>query len=98
MDYIQENYLFLKKFVGTRIPRINVIEPEATYLVWLDFRELNLSGRALRKVLLKQARVALDDGYIFGAAGEGFERINIACPRTVLEEGLQRIARAMQTI
>lgn len=98
MDYIQENYLFLKKFVEKRIPRINVIEPEATYLVWLDFRELNLSGRALRKVLLKQARVALDDGYIFGAAGEGFERINIACPRTVLEEGLQRIARAVQTI
>ena len=76
-----------------------MIEPEATYLVWLDFRELGLDKDALKKLMQKQAKVALDEGYIFGEAeGAGFERINIACPRTTLQEGLERIEAAVHNL
>jgi cystathionine beta-lyase len=99
LDYLAGNLQFLKEFIRERIPDVKVIEPEATYLVWLDFRELGLDKNALEKLMQKQAKVALDEGYIFGEAeGAGFERINIACPRTTLQEGLERIERAVRSV
>ncbi len=96
LEYIQSNLEFLKKFVTGKIPQVRVIEPEATYLVWLDFRELGLGKKELQDLIRRKAGVALDDGYIFGdAEGAGFERINIACPGSILEEGLKRIEKAL---
>ncbi|MBP7737161.1 MAG: pyridoxal phosphate-dependent aminotransferase [Spirochaetes bacterium] len=97
MDYLDGNLTFLKEFIVEKLPRVKVIEPEATYLVWLDFREYGLGNENLKKLLRDQARLALDDGYIFGSPeGDGFERINIACPRAILEEAMERMRGALE--
>jgi len=67
-------------------------------LVWLDCRQLGLNAKQLNDFMIKKARVALDDGYWFGTEGEGFMRINIACSRSFLEEGLKRIEEAVNVI
>ncbi len=98
MDYLQENLNFLKEYIQTQIPEVKVIEPEATYLVWLDCRQLGLEAKELEHVIQKQGKVAFDEGYIFGKEGEGFTRINIACPRDLLKEGLKRFSQAVSQI
>ncbi len=95
LDYLKENLEFLKSFVRERIPQVKVVEPEGTYLVWLDFRELNMDDQELRKLMLEKAKIALDDGYIFGPGGSGFQRMNIATPRTLLKEALERMEKAV---
>ena len=96
MEYIEGNLQFLIEYIDKKIPGIKVIKPEGTYLVWLDCRGLGLDARGLRQFLIEQARVGLEDGYVFGKSGEGFQRINIACPRSTLEEALNRIEMAVK--
>jgi cystathionine beta-lyase len=91
MDYIERNLDYLRNYIKERIPHISMVEPEGTYLVWLDCRQLGLENQELSRLFFDEARVYLDDGYIFGPEGEGFERINIACPRSILTKALQRI-------
>ena len=98
MAYLADNLAFLKSFVKERLPMVDVIEPEGTYLVWMDFRRLGMDPGELEDLMLNQAGLWLDEGYIFGSEGAGFERFNIACPRTVLEEGLNRVADAVDQI
>ncbi len=98
LSYLNENLIFLMKYFKERIPKIKVIKPEGTYLVWLDCRQLGLNTKELNAFMIKKAKVALDDGYWFGIEGEGFMRINIACPRSFLKEGLKRIERAVNSI
>ncbi len=95
LDYLQSNLQFLKEFIARRIPAIQVMPLEGTYLVWLDCSAMGLSDRQLREFMRKKAKVGLDDGFIFGSGGSGFQRINIACPRSRLEEGLLRIEAAL---
>ncbi len=95
LSYLEGNLRFLQDFIATRMPAIRVMPIEGTYLVWLDCRGLGLDDRQLRIFMRKKAKVGLDDGYIFGSGGSGFQRINIACPRSTLEEGLSRIAAAL---
>ncbi len=95
MKYLRENLSFLREFLAVHIPQIKLIEPEGTYLVWLDFRELSLSEAEREELILKKAGLWLDSGAIFGDAGEGFERINIACPRATLEEALVKLEKAI---
>ncbi len=95
LGYLQDNLRFLEDFFRSRIPEIEVMSPEGTYLAWLDCRRLNLSDIELRSFMRTEARVGLDDGYIFGSGGSGFQRINFACPRSRLEEALARIERAL---
>lgn len=92
--YIVENYRFLKEYLQRELPKVRVVEPEGTYLVWLDFREYGLSGEELSKKMLNEAKLWLDDGYIFGKTGEGFERINLATSRAVLTDALERLRRS----
>jgi cystathionine beta-lyase len=98
IDYLKRNLDFLKSFVKERMPQVKVVEPEGTYLVWLDFRALNLDDQELRSLMLEKAKVALDDGYIFGIGGSGFQRLNIATPRKLLKEGLERIEKALNSL
>ena len=98
LSYLNENLKFLMKYFKERIPKIKVIKPEGTYLIWLDCRQLGLSVKDLNNFMIGKAGVALDDGYWFGAEGKGFMRINIACPRSFLEEGLKRIERAVNSM
>lgn len=96
MIYLAANRDFLLHFITENMPEIRVTKPEGTYLAWLDFRSLGLESARLREFLLKEAKVALNDGFTFGPGGEGFARMNIACPRSFLDEGLTRIARALR--
>jgi cystathionine beta-lyase len=82
----------------TKIPEINVIKPQGTYLIWLDCRALGLDDMALRSFMREKAKVGLDDGFLFGAGGTGFQRMNIACPRAILREALSRIAIAVSSV
>lgn len=89
--YIQDNLAYLKEQLKKRLPKIKVIEPEGTYLVWLDFREYDLCDAELSDAVIHKAKLWLDDGGIFGKTGSGFQRINIATSRSVLEEALRRL-------
>lgn len=96
LEYLDGNLAYLEAYIAEHIPQLSVVRPEGTYLVWVDCRELQLDKHELRRLMLKEARVYLDEGYIFGSEGEGFERINIACPRTVIVEALDRIKIAVE--
>ncbi|PLT29411.1 MalY/PatB family protein [Peribacillus deserti] len=98
LEYIKGNYDFLKSYLEEHVPGIDVFPLEGTYLAWIDCRKLGLDYTALEELIHKQARVAFNQGYIFGSGGEGFIRMNIACPRSILEEGLQRIERVMNSL
>lgn len=94
LEYLEGNLDYLEQYVAEHIPQLTVVRPEGTYLVWLDCRRLRLDKWELKKFMIEEARVYLDEGFIFGPEGDGFERINIACPRSVLSEALDRIRKA----
>ncbi|MFX0047230.1 MAG: MalY/PatB family protein [Candidatus Hermodarchaeota archaeon] len=95
ISYIYSNFRFLKEFVEINLPDVKYIEPEGTYLAWLDFNSLGLNDENLKKFILNEANVALDEGKLFGSGGEGFQRINVACPKFILEETMQRIKKVL---
>ncbi len=92
--YINGNYQFLKTYIDEKIPKINITSLEGTYLVWLDFSRFGLSDTDLDEILFKRAKVWLDNGRQFGTGGEGFQRINLACPRIILKQALDRLEQA----
>lgn len=94
--YLRENDRFLKRFLEERLTQISVFPLEGTYLPWLDCRSLGLSDAQLHDLFLKQAKLWLDDGTMFGTGGSGFMRLNIACPRAVLAQALQQLERAIK--
>ena len=94
LAYIEENHARTKSFLAAHLPKVQIIEPEGTYLLWLDFRSYGLSDETLNEKIIREAHLWLDDGPIFGAGGSGFQRINIACPWATLETGLQNLAKA----
>ncbi|MCK9196708.1 MAG: PatB family C-S lyase [Syntrophales bacterium] len=94
LTYLEGNLNQVMDFMEREIPKIKPIRPEGTYLVWLDCRELGMTPEALKAFMIVRARVGLNEGPMFGTGGEGFQRMNIACPRSVLNEALARIADA----
>lgn len=96
--YVEENYRLAKTFIEQRIPEIRVIDSEGTYLLWLDCRNLQMSDEQLNRFIREKARLALSPGHIFGRVGRGFQRMNIGCPRSTLQEGLQRLEAAVRAI
>ncbi len=97
-EYLQDNLEFVREYLSKELPQVKLIEPEGTYLVWLDFRGLGLDGEKLEDLILNKAKLWLDSGAIFGKAGEGFERINIATSRSILKEALERIKTAVNAL
>jgi cystathionine beta-lyase len=98
LDYLQANIEYAIQFLQQRVPQIHVAQPQGTYLLWLDCRNLGLDQAGLRNLFLKRAKVALNEGHTFGPGGEGFMRMNIGCPRSILQEGLERIERAVNSL
>lgn len=98
LEYLQENVAFLTKYVKEKIPRIKVIPPQGTYLVWLDCRNIGVSPTEVHKFMLKEAKVGLEEGTTFGCKEAGYERMNIACPRVTLKEALRRIETALSLL
>ncbi len=94
--YLLQNLLFAREYIARSMPGVRLVEPEGTYLIWLDFRSLGLSGKTLDDLIVYKAGLWLDAGEMFGDGGDGFQRINIACPRATLEEALKRLARALE--
>ena len=95
VDYLQHNYEVLVSFFNNELPDFPITRLEGTYLVWVDCRKLGLTSGELEEKLIREGGVWLNPGSMYGAAGEGFMRINIACPRSRLEEGLRRIKKVL---
>ena len=95
LSYVEENILFVRDYLQKNIPSIKAIIPEASFLIWLDCRELNLKQSELVSLFVNKARLALNDGATFGAEGEGFMRLNVGCPRTTLREALNSLKKAV---
>lgn len=98
VEYIEENIDFVNKFCKENIPKIKPNKPQGTYLVWIDCRELGMDNKQLSKFMLDKVKVALDDGYWFGTEGEGHVRMNVACPRTIVKEALERLKKAFDSL
>lgn len=98
LGYVGANIEFVRRFVEERLPGVTMTEHEGTYLVWLDFRGTGLDTEELEELIIHRAGLWLDSGKIFGESGRGFQRINTACPRAVLEEALERIARELAAV
>lgn len=96
--YLQGNMSFLDHFLKTRIPKIKLIPPEGTYLAWLDCRDLNLNDEELKNFMISKAGVGLNNGLEFGCGGEGFQRMNVACSRRILEQALIKIEQAVNNM
>ena len=94
-QYLAGNLAYIRQFLREKLPEIALIEPEGTYLVWLDLRKLGLTEQQQRQLIVQDAKLWLDTGTLFGQGGEGFERINIACPRTTIEQAMQRLEHAV---
>ncbi|MEW4371488.1 MalY/PatB family protein [Paenibacillus kandeliae] len=95
MAYIRSNMQYVQQYIGEHLPELSVNLPEATYLLWINFRSLKMEQKDLVSFLLDDARIALNDGRAFGMNGEGFMRMNLACSRSLLEEAMERLHRAL---
>lgn len=95
LEYIQGNIDYVDNYLKNRIPRIHAMRPMASYLVWLDCRELNLSQQELNLLFAEEAGLALNDGEMFGKEGKGFMRMNVACPRVTLERAMKQQEEAV---
>ena len=98
LEYIEANIDFVDNFLQTRIPQIKALRPQASFLVWLNCRALNLDHDALVRLFVDGARLALNDGEMFGQEGRGFMRMNIASPRAVLQDALERLDKAVKAL
>jgi cystathionine beta-lyase len=92
--YIEGNVKTVTSFITQKLPELKVIQPDSTYLVWIDCRSLSKTDAELKELLLKKGRLALEEGTKYGPGGEGFVRMNIGCPRSVVIEGLKRLEKA----
>lgn len=94
-EYIDGNIRYIEEFVKEQLPQAEVIDCQGTYLVWLNLGAYCSDEKALEELMHKKAKVALDEGYIFGEEGIGYERINVAAPRSTVEECMKRIKAAI---
>lgn len=97
-QYIKDNIAFMENYLEANLPQLKMIHPQATYLTWVDCRALGLSDKELENFIEKKAHLWLDGGFIFGKTGRGFERFNVACPRSTLEKALDQLKDAISMI
>lgn len=95
-QYLEGNLDLIRNFLKERLPEVRLVEPEGTYLIWLDFNELGLSETKLDDLITNKAKLWLNSGAIFGKDGAGFQRVNIACPRTIIEKMLLQLEKAIR--
>ena len=94
-EVLYENKRIVKEYLANELPVIKLVECDATYLLWLDLNDTGLDWKQLDNLIINKAKLWLDAGWIFGKPGRGFQRINVACPRSVLNEALERLCRVM---
>ncbi len=98
LSYVEGNVRFVEDFCREHIPAVKPLRPEASFLVWLDCRALGLSHDGLVDLFVKRARLALNDGAMFGPGGEGFMRLNVGTPQSVLRTALESLVEAVKQI
>ena len=98
LAYLWENFLLVETYFSKNLPNVKVMKPEATYLIWLDFTSYGMNDERLSKFIIKEAKVGLNNGGRFGTGGNGWMRINIGCPRSILQEGLERLVKAFNKL
>ena len=98
LAHLDGNAQYVVDFVKERLPEIKTVKPEGTYLMWFDFNGLNITPEEITDMLIKDAKVAMNDGASFGANGKGFARMNIACPRYMVEDAMARIEKAVKNL
>ena len=96
--YLYENLNYVREYLKENLPQIQLIEPEGTYLIWLDFSSLGLSSAEMKALIVNKANLWLDAGQMFGRSGAGYERINIACPRAILQKALEQLRNAILSL
>ncbi len=94
LDYLEGNLVTLQQLLLEKMPQIKLIKPEGTYLAWLDCRELGFTKAELDHFFVHEAGVAMDEGHLFGEEGTGFQRMNLACPRSYIDEAITNITAA----
>ena len=94
--YLYENYEYLKDFFSEYFPQLSVIKPEATYLIWVNCSAFKLTSKEITNILIEKQKLWVNEGTMYGKAGEGFIRINIACPKETLIKGLDRFKEAFK--
>ena len=95
-SYLVSNLALVRDFLAQELPSVRLVEPEGTYLLWLDFRALDLPDKELNDLIVQKAGLWLNAGPMFGAGGEGFQRINIGCPAATLQKALERLKKAFR--
>ena len=98
IKYIEDNVDFAIEYIKTNMPKLKVKKPEGTYLLWVDFNSLNVDEKDLKDALINKGKVALNSGSSFGIGGDGYYRINLACPRAMVLEALKRIEFAINSL
>lgn len=96
--YLYQNYQLVENFISKELPALKLTKQDATYLAWIDCRALNLSAELIAQHLSEEAHLLVNEGTLYGVAGEGFIRLNMACPRSVLAEGLMRLKSGINTL
>jgi cystathionine beta-lyase len=96
--YITANIAFVDEYLKQKLPQIKMLPIEGTYLIWLDCSALGMDAKAREQWLWHDAKLWLDGGGIFGSEGEPFERINVACPRATLLQGLEQLRQAVERL
>lgn len=94
LDYLEDNKEIVKDFLQNHLPGISLMDSDGTYLLWIYCRGLSLKDDDIQKRLIEKGKLALEPGAKYGPGGEGFVRMNIACPREMLMEGLSRLQKA----
>ncbi|MCP4751567.1 MAG: pyridoxal phosphate-dependent aminotransferase [Proteobacteria bacterium] len=95
LEYMNGNLELMMDYFLENIPEIKVVKPEGTYLIWLDCRALGMDAKSLKIFMRKEAKLGLEDGFLFGPSGTGFVRMNIACTRATLNEAMRRLEKAV---
>lgn len=95
ISYIEGNVNFIKEYLEKNIPQIKTIQPQASFLIWLDFSRLGLTDKEVETLLVKKAKIALNPGHTFGKGGEGYQRLNVGCSRALLQEAMAQLKAAI---
>jgi cystathionine beta-lyase len=93
--YLRANLDFVREYLAQNLPEMKLVEPEGTYFAWLDCSQLGLTQEALDDLVVNKAKLWLDAGHIFGGGANQFQRMVLACPRSILEQALSQLERAV---
>ena len=96
--YVAENAKYIDEFLKENLPQIKLIKPEATYLMWLDFRALGMDEEELKKFMIEKAKLGFNNGSMFGSGGSGFQRMNVGCPKSIVIQAMNQLNEAIKNI